>query len=521
MSSFFKPNCLECCEQMFPKLDPSLCICEDVCNQGQVEEEEPCTEGPCCDRYWHPDLTAQQPYTCTNTYTDDGTYPPYWNDNPLMVGTAMFKTFNECCTKLTNGDVTKCVKIEAEECKITTTGGDGQQQQQQCSSGAKCFEAGSICTEGTETCCGETHDSLMCECSDDGNGGLSYDCHFTDACTKPSCCRGPPPSKDLFPPPSPDTCQSVGQLCDTGIADDFCCEDDSSSGGGSTYCTKSGGKEVVADDESDSGTADPTPRPTLYLTIPPHLLRPDETPRPTLLITIPPHLLRPNVTPRPTLRITIPPHLLKPPTTPPQQQPQQDMVPNSSPLQDDCSKILGLRRCNSYTGGKCKWVAGVCRAAAAADSITTNTCTVGFKWHRGKPSQGSTCINDLDYPRAWDDPQVTASHLFDTPEKCCLVHFTLETCTAINACGVHQTLSSFNCSGYGRGRCKLDANCSWKPAPDSICVATTTMPQTSSAAGSQATKCSGYTWRQRACNRDPSCTWSTQVNACVLLPSPQ
>eukprot|EP00986_Skeletonema_menzelii_P020130 scaffold30270_cov377-Skeletonema_menzelii.AAC.1 len=78
---------------MFPRLNPSDCACVDVCEQ---QEEVPCaTNDLCCDRYWHPDVTAS--FTCTNTYSTDGTtYPAYWNDNELMVGTSMFKTVEDC-----------------------------------------------------------------------------------------------------------------------------------------------------------------------------------------------------------------------------------------------------------------------------------------------------------------------------------------------------------------------------------------------------------------------------------------
>jgi hypothetical protein len=447
MSSFFKPTCLGCCQQMFPKLDPAACVCEDVCNQGgggggvvddEEDEEETCS-GPCCDRYWHPDLTAQQsPYTCTNTYKDD---------NPLMVGTTMFKTVEDCCQKLTNGNVDKkCVIVEADECKTNT--------------------------------------------------------------------------------------------------------------------------------EEDSGTvvtSTPTPRPTLLITIPPHLLRPPTTPRPTLLITIPPHLLLPPVTPRPTWSITIPPHLLLPPTTrPPTKLPT---IP-PTPLPTRSPTPLPTQQDNMVQN------------SSPVSTPTTNTCTDGFKWHRGKPSQGSTCTNDQDYPRAWDDPQVTTNYLFDTPEECCLKHFTLETCAAMNACGVQQTLnlsfstppptpaptppsggggsssSSSNCAGKWRRSCSLDTNCSWNRLERSCVDATTnTMQQTSSSItgnvqaattsptssapspkpssapspkpssapspkpssaptpqpSSQSSSCSSYTWRRRACSRDPSCTWSTLVNQCVSI----
>jgi hypothetical protein len=552
MASFFASTCEDCCTARFPKLPRADCNCDDVCNEGGKYEEDEASScsGLCCDRrYWHPVFTAAQPlYTCTNTYTDDGSYPPYWNDNPLMVGTSMFKTVDDCCEKLTNGEVDRCVIIEAEECKTAaddntdsttdTEETNTTEEEAQCKPGAKCFEAGSQCTDGSETCCGETHDSLKCTCTNDGIGGLTYMCYSTDACMMPSCCRGLP-SKDLPYPPSPDTCQSVGQLCETGEADDFCCRDFSS---GSTYCTKSGGK-VSETDAVDT----PTPRPTLHLTIPPHLLKPPETPKPTLLFTIPPHLLEPDVTPKPTVASTPPPQL---PIAPP----PQDMVQNSSPLQDHCSKFQRRKSC--LVDDTCKWDGVLCKAKGDSSSITpepdtstTNICTNGFKWHRGKSSQGSTCSNDQNYPRAWDDPKDSTKRLFDSPEECCLVHFTLETCVAINACGVPLTLGSSststsgnsvivamteavpssdgssssggsNCSGNKRRRfCKLDPSCNWNWS-EGVCVAeATTMQQTLSFVGTEAPACSRHGRKRRACSSDTNCTWDTQVAKCVATAS--
>jgi len=248
----------------------------------------------------------------------------------------------------------------------------------------------------------------------------------------------------------------------------------------------------------------PTPRPTLLITIPPHLLQSSvETPRPTLLLTIPPHLIKPaGGTPRPTLQITIPPQLLnpptKPPTKPPTNPPQLDVGQQSSPVQDACSKRRRMRGCNRQPN--CEWFQGSCRTVSTSSSVndepsTTETetetptvCTDGFKWHRGRSTEGSKCSNDLDYPRAWDDPQHTDTYLFDTPEQCCLANFPSEACTVMNACGEEQTLglssssaiipmtvaipsSSSNCSGKGRIVCKRDPNCNWRRAPHRICVA--------------------------------------------------
>jgi len=107
-----------------------------------------------------------------------------------------------------------------------------------CGVGEACSEVGASCTAGEETCCGVTHPSLQCDCMDIPNGGLEYMCRSTDMCLYPSCCQEPPP--ESMPPASEGTCDNMGQLCDTGIDDDYCCLD--LSGGRASYCTKSGGK---------------------------------------------------------------------------------------------------------------------------------------------------------------------------------------------------------------------------------------------------------------------------------------
>ncbi|KAL7472667.1 hypothetical protein ACHAXS_013038 [Conticribra weissflogii] len=55
-----------------------------------------------------------------------------------------------------------------------------------CDIGESCREEGSTCSVGTETCCGETFDSFVCECVD-VDGELKYQCFFTDACLRPPC----------------------------------------------------------------------------------------------------------------------------------------------------------------------------------------------------------------------------------------------------------------------------------------------------------------------------------------------
>ena len=53
---------------------------------------------------------------------------------------------------------------------------------EECAIGGKCSEEGAECAIGTETCCGETFNSIECECS-----GEEWMCYYTEACMKPDC----------------------------------------------------------------------------------------------------------------------------------------------------------------------------------------------------------------------------------------------------------------------------------------------------------------------------------------------
>jgi len=119
-----------------------------------------------------------------------------------------------------------------------------------CGVGEACSKVGASCTAGEETCCGVTHPSLQCDCMGSPNGGLEYMCRSTDMCLYPSCCQEPPP--EGMPPASEGTCDNMGQLCDTGIDDDYCCLD--LSGGSASYCTKSGGKSSLTPIKEETTT---------------------------------------------------------------------------------------------------------------------------------------------------------------------------------------------------------------------------------------------------------------------------
>jgi len=121
-----------------------------------------------------------------------------------------------------------------------------------CGSQGKCSEAGTTCTVGTETCCGVTHDSMECTCESGDDGRLQYQCKYTDRCMFPSCCQSGPPAD--MPPHAYGTC-AIGELCDTGIADDYCCYDEL--GGTGSYCSKSGGKATINEPRSAPSTPAP------------------------------------------------------------------------------------------------------------------------------------------------------------------------------------------------------------------------------------------------------------------------
>ena len=123
-------------------------------------------------------------------------------------------------------------------------------QEEVCTPGGQCSEEGSSCTEGTETCCGETFPSLECDCM-----GGSWMCRSTDACMVPICCLVGIP--DGLPPASEGFC-SPGLACDTGIPDDYCCNDFANPG--FSYCTQSGGggQQTLPQPETNSPTISPS-----------------------------------------------------------------------------------------------------------------------------------------------------------------------------------------------------------------------------------------------------------------------
>jgi hypothetical protein len=81
------------------------------------------------------------------------------------------------------------------------------------------------CTYGTESCCGKTFDSLVCQCS----AGEVFGCFFTDACFTPSCPTTVPPVVVEDPPDAnndalcPATLPQSGDTCPAYLPDTAVC----------------------------------------------------------------------------------------------------------------------------------------------------------------------------------------------------------------------------------------------------------------------------------------------------------
>jgi len=69
---------------------------------------------------------------------------------------------------------------------------------EKCSPGSSCATEGSSCSMGTETCCGQTYDSLKCNCSD----GI-WMCHIAEACMLPCAPTFSPTKRTRQPTPLP------------------------------------------------------------------------------------------------------------------------------------------------------------------------------------------------------------------------------------------------------------------------------------------------------------------------------
>mmetsp|Transcript_7826 Transcript_7826/g.15970 ORF Transcript_7826/g.15970 Transcript_7826/m.15970 type:complete len:821 (+) Transcript_7826:147-2609(+) len=212
------------------------------------------------------------------------------------------------------------------------------QPEEKCSPGGACSTEGSSCSEGTETCCGETYDSLKCDCF-----GGSWMCLQTDACMFPSCCQAGPP-KDK-PAPSMDFCFS-GAACDTEVDDDYCCNDFTNPG--HTYCTKSGGMSPEPEDSQPVTTEAPvTTTTTVATTVATTTTTsaPPETDSPTPA----PSKSTASPTPAPTGSPAV--ALTSSPTAPPTPYPTEDPTPSPTapPVEAQTTSTEGNTSSTSQT----------------------------------------------------------------------------------------------------------------------------------------------------------------------------
>lgn len=86
---------------------------------------------------------------------------------------------------------------------------------------AKCSD-GLTCTYGEESCCGETFDSLVCDCFDG-----EWACRNTDACFRPACLRCPvdePVAGDMCTTDPRTTCAYGQESCCGETFDSFLCD---------------------------------------------------------------------------------------------------------------------------------------------------------------------------------------------------------------------------------------------------------------------------------------------------------
>jgi len=210
------------------------------------------------------------------------------------------------------------------------------QPEEKCSPGGACSTEGSSCSEGTETCCGETYDSLKCDCF-----GGSWMCLQTDACMFPSCCQAGPP-KDK-PAPSMDFCFS-GAACDTEFDDDYCCNDFTNPG--HTYCTKSGGMSPEPEDSQPVTTEAPvTTTTTTTVATTTTTSAPPETDSPTPA----PSKSTASPTPAPTGSPAV--ALTSSPTAPPTPYPTEDPTPSPTapPVEAQTTSTEGNTSSTSQT----------------------------------------------------------------------------------------------------------------------------------------------------------------------------
>jgi len=139
------------------------------------------------------------------------------------------------------------------------------------------------------------------------------------------------------------------------------------------------------------------------------------------------------------------------------------------------------------------------------------------RWHKGHTGP-NICTNDLDYPLAWDDPTITADHLFDTVRECCdnfVDNEDMDTCVVVDICDKMSTTIDLNAPA------KLSIQFpTYSPMQSSMTNELDVSPATDSPSHSPAhppidtapvSLCAGK--RKKRCANDPECNWV--INSCV------
>lgn len=101
--------------------------------------------------------------------------PTFVSYPPTFRGTGALRTYSPTFVG-TNG------KITDSPSSTTTSSSSSGNATTNCTPGGTCSEQESTCAVGTETCCGKTYDSLVCDCFDG-----EWLCRNTDACMMPNC----------------------------------------------------------------------------------------------------------------------------------------------------------------------------------------------------------------------------------------------------------------------------------------------------------------------------------------------
>lgn len=147
------------------------------------------------------------------------------------------------CQLCADGVITSCAAGKCVEgaCEVVYPGCPTPEEEPACPaewSSANACTGDQVCTYGSESCCGETYASVICQCVDGAFG-----CHYTDACLgAPSMCPDPEPEV---------TCGGIAGLDCPGYGECVVSPSDCDDCIGHCECT-----ENV---DCDSGTFDPSP----------------------------------------------------------------------------------------------------------------------------------------------------------------------------------------------------------------------------------------------------------------------